>query len=67
MLQGYSQEIVVSSTQQLPFNITKSIEIFRDSSAQLTLALVAGKKFQKSTKDHFIFPYTDDTFGYDLP
>lgn len=60
--QVHAQDVMVSSNQHLPFNITKSIEIFRDSSAQLTLAQVAGKKFQKSTKDHFIFPYTDDTF-----
>ena len=60
--QSYSQEIVVSSTRQVPINITHSIEIFRDSSAQLTLAQAAVQTYQKSTKDHFIFPYTDHTF-----
>jgi signal transduction histidine kinase/DNA-binding response OmpR family regulator len=52
----------LSSAQRLPINITTSIEIFRDSSAQLTLAQVTNKNYLKSTKNHFIFPYTDDTF-----
>lgn len=58
----YAQNVTLSSAQRLPINITTSIEIFRDSSAQLTLAQVTGKNYLKSTKDHFIFPYTDDTF-----
>lgn len=58
----YAQNVILSSAQRLPINITTSIEIFRDSSAQLTLAQVTNKNYLKSTKDHFIFPYTDDTF-----
>jgi len=60
--QGYSQEIVVSSTRKVPINSTNSIEIFRDSSAQLTLAQAVVQTYRKSTKDHFIFPYTNHTF-----
>ncbi|WP_162794095.1 ATP-binding protein [Runella rosea] len=60
--EGYPQDIILSSDQKLPINITTSIEIFRDSSAQLILGQAITKNYQKSTKDHFIFPYTNDTF-----
>lgn len=60
--EGYSQDIVISSSRQLPINITNSIEILRDSTAQLTLQQAATKNYQKSVKDHFIFPYTNDAF-----
>ncbi len=60
--EGYPQDIILSSDRKLPINITTSIEIFRDSSAQLSLAQAITKNYQKSTKDHFIFPYTNHTF-----
>jgi signal transduction histidine kinase/CheY-like chemotaxis protein len=60
--QGYPQEIILSFDRKLPINITTSIEIFRDSSARLSLAQAITKNYQKSTKDHFVFPYTNDTF-----
>ncbi len=60
--EGYPQEIILSSDQKLPINITPSIEVFKDSSARLSLAQAITKNYQKSTKDHFIFPYTDDAF-----
>lgn len=60
--QGYSQHITLSSTHPLPLNITPSIEIFRDSAGHLTLAQAARQKYQTPTKDHFIFPYTNDAF-----
>jgi len=60
--EGYPQDILLSSDQKLPINITTSIEVFCDSSAQLSLAQAITKNYQKSTKDHFVFPYTNDTF-----
>jgi len=59
---GIAQEVVLSDKKKFPTNISASIEIFRDTTAKLTLEQVMAKSFQKSAKDHFIFPYTDDTF-----
>lgn len=59
---GYTQEITLSSTQKLPYNITSSIEIFKDSSAKLTLEQISTQKFKKENKGYFIFPYSDDVF-----
>ncbi len=58
----HAQEITLSSAQRLPFNITPSIEIFRDSTAKMTLAQATTQTYRKSTKDHFVFPYTNDVF-----
>ncbi len=58
----YSQEISLSANQKLPYNITSSIEIFRDTTAQLSLKQITSQKFKKNTKNHFIFPYSDDIF-----
>ncbi|WP_188771322.1 response regulator [Emticicia aquatilis] len=58
----YAQEINLQSTQKFPINISTSVEVFRDSSAKLTLEQVKQKPFLKSPKDHFIFPYSDDVF-----
>lgn len=60
--ESFSQEISLSSSQVLPTNITTSIEIFRDSSAKLSIEQITKQKFKKHQKDYFIFPYSDDTF-----
>ncbi len=59
---SYSQEIRLSATQKIPYNITESIEIFRDTTAKLSLTQVSSKDFQKSNKNYFLFPYSDDVF-----
>jgi signal transduction histidine kinase/DNA-binding response OmpR family regulator len=59
---GYAQNISLSLTQKFPINITESIEIFRDSTAKLSLAQVSNRVFQKSKKNYFLFPYSDDVF-----
>lgn len=57
-----AQEIALQNTDKFPLNITPSIEIFKDSTASLTLAEVTQKQFYKSNKDHFVFPYSDNVF-----
>lgn len=57
-----AQEITLQNTAKFPLNITSSIEIFKDSTASLSLAEITQKQFYKSTKDHFIFPYSDNVF-----
>jgi signal transduction histidine kinase/DNA-binding response OmpR family regulator len=59
---GYSQAINLSSGQKLPYNITSSIGVFRDSTAKLSLEQIGTKKFEKFNKDYFIFPFSDDIF-----
>lgn len=58
----HAQEISLHSHENFPINISPSIEIFRDSTASLSLNEVTQQRFYKSTKDHFIFPYSDNIF-----
>lgn len=57
-----AQEIPLKNADKFPLNITSSIEIFKDSTASLSLAEITQKQFYKTNKDHFIFPYSDDVF-----
>lgn len=57
-----AQEIVLQNADKFPLNITTSIEIFKDSTASLSLAEITQKQFYKLNKDHFVFPYSDDVF-----
>ena len=60
--EGYCQKSGLLSDQKLPYNISSSMEIFRDTTAQLSLKEVIPKNFKRTTNDHFIFPYSDDVF-----
>lgn len=57
-----AQEIPLQNTDKFPLNISASIEIFKDSTASLSLSEITQKRFYKLNKDHFIFPYSDDIF-----
>lgn len=57
-----AQEVILSEGKKIPINISSSVEIYRDETAKLTLEQVKTKQFEKSLKNHFLFPYTDDVF-----
>lgn len=57
-----AQNVKLQNADLFPLNISDSVEIFRDSTASIPLAEITQKQFYKSTKDHFLFPYSDDIF-----
>ena len=57
-----AQDIPLQNADKFPLNITTSIEIFKDSTASLSLTEITQKQFYKANKDHFVFPYSDDVF-----
>jgi signal transduction histidine kinase/DNA-binding response OmpR family regulator len=59
---GYAQApVVISSQTKTPIAATISLEIFRDSSANIPFAQIPQQRFKPLGKDYFIFPYTNDT------
>ncbi len=56
------QAISLQNVDKFPLNITSSVEIFKDSTASIPLVEITQKPFYKSTKDHFLFPYSNDVF-----
>ncbi|WP_064197880.1 MULTISPECIES: response regulator [Emticicia] len=57
-----AQAISLQNADKFPLNITTSVEIFKDSTASIPLVEITQKPFYKSTKDHFLFPYSNDVF-----
>jgi signal transduction histidine kinase/DNA-binding response OmpR family regulator len=57
-----AQEVAFQNTDKFPLNISSSVEIFRDSTASIPLTQITQQRFYKSTKDHFLFPYSNDVF-----
>jgi signal transduction histidine kinase/DNA-binding response OmpR family regulator len=57
-----AQEITLTNKAQMPLNITSSVEIFKDTTAKLSLQNVTVQHFGKSPKSYFLFPYSDDVF-----
>ena len=57
-----AKEIGLQKDATFPINITASIEMFRDSTAALSLEKVTQMPFYKSEKSNFTFPYSDDVF-----
>jgi signal transduction histidine kinase/DNA-binding response OmpR family regulator len=57
-----AQDVKIVDKVKLPFNLTPSVSIFRDSTSSLTLDQVKSQKFIKNEKDHFLFPFTNDIF-----
>ena len=60
--ESFAQKINLLANQKFPTNITSSVGILRDSTTKLTIEQVSNKAFQKSKKDYFLFPYSDDVF-----
>ncbi|TAF95987.1 MAG: response regulator [Cytophagia bacterium] len=58
----FGQDFVISKNTQLPYNLTSEVSLFKDSTAKLSLFQVSRIDFQKSSKDYFLFPYSDDVF-----
>lgn len=58
---GFAQApITISSKTGFPVAVTSSLEIFRDSTGNLPIALIPQQAFRPLGKDYFIFPYTND-------
>jgi signal transduction histidine kinase/DNA-binding response OmpR family regulator len=57
-----AQEVTLTNKAQLPLNITSSVEIFKDSTANLSLQKATSQKFIKRDKDYFLFPYSNDVY-----
>ena len=60
--EGYAQEVTLDSTVKFPLNISTSIEIFKDSTASISLSEALKQTFYKPAKDHFVFPYSDNVY-----
>lgn len=61
-INGFTQGINLTTAKQFPTNITSSIEIFKDSTKNLTLEQIRTQQFKKHTKNYFIFPYSNDAY-----
>jgi signal transduction histidine kinase/DNA-binding response OmpR family regulator len=57
-----AQQITVTNKAQVPLNITSSVEIFKDTTAKLSLKDVTSRNFIKSPKSYFLFPYSDNVY-----
>lgn len=56
----YAQQITLSPQVKAPLNITKYMEVFRDSTAKIPFSEIPKQKFKKHLKEYFILPYTAD-------
>ena len=63
---AFAQFLELKSKQTFPINISSHVGIYKDSSAKLTLEQARNQVFAKNTKDHFLFPYTNDVFWIKL-